>query len=75
MPIKFILCPPDLDLNYKFHIKPFKYTKIRLTRPERSLLRKQATRLQAFAERIASSSGARYQHCMKVCDRNEEPKT
>jgi len=75
MPVELILAPQDLDLNEKFHIKPFKYTKGKLTGPEKSLLRKRGTKLQAFEDRMASSKGTKYQHFMAVCEDKAEPST
>ena len=75
MPIEIIVNPEYLDLKEKFHIKPFKYTRVKLTGSEKSLLRRRGTRLQAFADRTASSNSTKYQHFMAVCDGKAEPNT
>ena|SRR5258708_37867354 len=73
MPMEIISNPEYLDLKEKFHIKPFNYTKTKLTGPEKGLLRRRGTRLQAFAERTAISNSAKYQHFMEVCEGKAEP--
>ncbi len=75
MAMEIISNPEYLDLKEKFHIKPFNYTKIKLTGPEKSLLRRRGTRLQAFAERTASSNSTKYQHFIEVCEGKAEPNT
>lgn len=67
----------DLSLNLKkrFDIKKFKYTKTRLTRHERILLRREGVKLQAFVEGAASSTSVEYKHFMKVCAHDADPET
>jgi uncharacterized protein YifE (UPF0438 family) len=69
--------PPDLgDPKEKFHVKPsFKFTRMILTGPEKRLLRRCGTRLQAFEEGRSISSSDEYKHFMEVCERNAEPIT
>ena len=61
--------PEFLDLKEKFHIKPsssFKFTKVRLTGPEKKVLRKGGTRIQAYADRMATSTSDEYTRFMKL---------
>ncbi len=69
------LIDSNLNLKKRFDIKIFKYTKTRLTREERTLLRRQGTKLQAFKERAASSTSEEYKHFMDVCTHDADPET
>jgi uncharacterized protein YifE (UPF0438 family) len=64
-----------LNLKEKFQIKKFKFTKAKLTRDERILLRRKGTKLQAFKEGEASSTSEEYKHFMKVCTHDADPNT